>query len=43
MKKPRLGDIGGGEKEYEFEPLTDPGIVTPAPAPAEPAKEPVPA
>lgn len=39
-----MGDIGGDQKEYEFEPLAEPAVpevapATPAPAPAAPAPE----
>ena len=36
---PRMGDLGGDEREYEFEPLTAPSIPEPTPAPA-PEREP---
>lgn len=37
-----MGDIGPGQKEYEFEPLVTPEtapIIEPAPAPATPTPE----
>ena len=36
---PRMGDLGGDEREYEFEPLTAPSIPEPTPAPV-PEREP---
>lgn len=45
----RCGDLGDDQREYEFEPLTAPSVPEPVvvpmptPAPAEPAREPVPA
>lgn len=38
----RNGDIGEGQREVEFEPLTAPSVPEPVHAPA-PSREPVPA
>lgn len=38
-----MGDIGEGQREYEFEPISEPGVPEPVAAPVEPAREPVPA
>jgi hypothetical protein len=38
---PRAGDIGEDQEEYEFEPLTAPGVPEPTYTPVEePAREP---
>lgn len=41
----RCGDIGEGQREWEFEPIEVPAppVTVPEPAPAEPDREPVPA
>lgn len=39
-----MGDLGEGQKEYEFEPVETPGVPEPVTAPVpevEPVKEPV--
>lgn len=40
MYRINLGDIGEGEREYEFQPLTAPSVPEPVIAPA-PEREPV--
>lgn len=43
---PRMGDIGEGQREWEFEPLTAPSVPEPVHVPTpvtEPEREPVPA
>lgn len=35
-----MGDIGEGQREVEFEPLTAPPVTVPAPAPSEPVRTP---